>query len=215
MSDTNNSDDYSSFDGLSPPYVDKITTHDSPTALKITKLDKSNWSSWHDQMRHAICHYKLQSYLDGTLVRPNKGSISAENWDNNNNYAQMLIMFNIDTKQNIHISQCKTSNAMWANLAAVHESKGNQTAMAIMQNIWAHSANNTTDIPEHITNIKQHWDRLNLCDDKDFATQRDSSKSSLPLHFHPPGMPSLTSTSVAEGATLYTTQRSATAFSNS
>jgi hypothetical protein len=169
MSDTNNSDNYSSFDGFSPPYVDKITTHDSPTALKITKLDESNWSSWRNQMRHAIRHDKLQSYLDGTLVCPDKGSISAENWNDNDNYTQMLIMFNIDTKQNIHISQCKTSNTMWANLAAVHKSKGNQTAMAIMRNIWAHSADDTTDIPEHITNMKQHWDRLNLCDDEDFA----------------------------------------------
>jgi gag-polypeptide of LTR copia-type len=167
MSEANNSDTSSS--NGSTQHIFKIPTKDSPTALKLTKLDETNWTSWRDQMKHAMRHYKLQSYLDGTVIRPDDDPIDAENWEDNDNYAQMLIMFNIDTKQNIHISQCKTANAMWANLAAVHESKDNQTAMAHMRNIWAHSADDTTDIPEHITTMKQHWDRLNLCDDDDFV----------------------------------------------
>jgi hypothetical protein len=49
----------------------------------------------------------------------------ARNWEHNDNFAQMIIMTNIEQNQSIHISQCDTAHAMWMNLEAVHESKGN------------------------------------------------------------------------------------------
>lgn len=112
-------------------HIYKIPTHDSPAAMKLTKLDETNWSSWRDQMKRAMRHYELRGYADGTLPCPDN-LIDARNWEYNDNFAQMLIMTNIATTQNIHISQCETAAAMWTNLEAVHESKGNQAAMAII-----------------------------------------------------------------------------------
>jgi transposase InsO family protein len=172
MSETNMSIVATSWQGLGDNpednHVYKIPTHDSPTALKLTKLDETNWSSWRDQMKRALRHYQLQSYADGTLPCPNT-LFDARNWEHNDNFAQMIIMTNIEQNQSIHISQCDTAHAMWMNLEAVHESKGNQTAMAIMRNIWGHCAGDNDNIPEHITTLKTHWDRLNLVDDDDFA----------------------------------------------
>jgi hypothetical protein len=165
-------------------HVYKIPAHNSPTALKLTKLDETNWSSWCNQMKCVLRHYQLQSYADGTLPCPNT-LFDARNWEHNDNFAQMIIMTYIEQNQSIHISQCNTAHVMWMNLEAVHESKGNQTAMAIMQNIWGHCADDNDSIPEHITTLKTHWDCLNLVDDNDFAISEQQFKvlisTSLPL----------------------------------
>jgi hypothetical protein len=134
MSDTNSDTNSPTWEGIET-CIDKIDTRDSPTALKLTKLDETNWSSWRDQMKHAMVHYRLQPYLDGSLPCPVNNPVYIDNWQHNDNFAQMLIIFNIEAKQNIHISQCASANTMWNNLEAIHESKGNQTAMAIMHNM--------------------------------------------------------------------------------
>jgi hypothetical protein len=96
--------DVAQWNGIFDHHIYKLSTCDSPTALKLTKLDETNWSSWCDQMKRALRHYELESYVDGSLECPDD-PFDARNWAFNDNFAQMVIMTNIATSQSIHISQ--------------------------------------------------------------------------------------------------------------
>ena len=109
----------------------------------------------------------------------------AKNWDFNDNYVQVMIINNISSTEMVHISQCTTAKAMWDNLEAVHELKGNQTIVSVIQNLFYMKVTEDSNISEHLAQLKKYWERINQMDDKDFKISDILFKviisSSLPL----------------------------------
>jgi hypothetical protein len=73
---------------------------------------------------------------------------------------------------------------MWSNLEAIHETKGHQTAMGVLRNIFQSIAKDNTDIDQHLTKLKVNWDQLNTIDNNEYKILSGQFKvlitSSLP-----------------------------------
>ena len=126
----------------------------------------------------------VEGYAEGTIKRPDSAP-DADNWDYNDNYAQILIVNNVAQTEMIHVGQSVTAHAVWSNLEAVHESKGHQTITAIIRNLFRTTAEEDANISEHLNTLKTYWERINLIDDEDFRIPdvlfKGIISSSLPL----------------------------------
>jgi hypothetical protein len=57
---------------------------------------------------------------------------------------------------------------MWANLVAMHKSKGHQTTIFYMCNLFHTTAKEGDNVTEHLNKLKQYWEKLNLLGNNDF-----------------------------------------------
>ncbi|KAF8226195.1 hypothetical protein L208DRAFT_1190720, partial [Tricholoma matsutake] len=73
----------------------------------------------------------------------------------------------------------------WKNLEAIYKNKSQETAVAIIRNLWHTTAEEDDNISEHLTTLKKYWERLNLVDNNNFRIPEVQFKiaivSSLPL----------------------------------
>ena len=112
----------------------------------------------------------VDSYIQSSVDKPNpdEDPEGAENWAFNDTYAKLLITNNIEVVQMVHVGQCATSQVMWASLVAMHKSKGHQTMISYMRNLFHTTAEEGDNITEHLNKLKQYWEKLNLLGDNDF-----------------------------------------------
>ena len=180
-----------SFDGLYEP-----TNADAPTITRvqaregsaITKLSepltKHNWMAWREHMKRVLRLCGVEAYAEGSVVRP-ADTKGAENWEFNDNYTQVMIINNITSLEMMHVSQCMTAKTMWDSLEAVHESKGHQTIVLIIRNLFHTKAEEDSNISKHLNQLKQYWERINQMNEEDFKISDVLFKiiisSSLPL----------------------------------
>src|ERR1700677_197771 len=151
-----------------PSAVTKIQTREGASVLKLAEpLDKRNWSVWKERIKRAFRLCGVEGYAEGTIKRPDDRE-QASNWDYNDNYAQFVIVNDIASSEMVHIGQCTTAHAIWLNLVAIHESKGHQTAIVIMRNLFRTVAEENANISEHLNTMKTYWERLNMVGDDDF-----------------------------------------------
>ena len=68
-------------------------------------------------------------------------------------------------KSIIHIKHGSSSNIAWENLKAIYKDKSQETAIAIIQNLWHTTAEEGDDISDHLTTLKKYWECLNLVDE--------------------------------------------------
>jgi len=101
----------------------------------------------------------------------------------------MLIFADVVSLQKVHVSHHKTAYEMWQNLATVHESKGHQTLIAFMCNLYRCNAEDSDNIVEHITKLKGWCEQINLMGDWRFQISDFSFKlilsHSLPQSWDP------------------------------
>jgi gag-polypeptide of LTR copia-type len=171
--------------GTVGPHIQRIQARESPTSVKLTELlDESNWTSWRDRIVLALRYYKLDTYLQGAPVRPDDPT-EADNWDHNDDFTKLVIMNNIASSEVTHVGRCKTANEMWKSLELIHESKGHTTIIAVIRNLFHTIAAEGANISEHLTKMKQYWERINMIGDEDFRITDRFFKviisSSLPL----------------------------------
>jgi transposase InsO family protein len=151
-----------------PVKIDKVSTIDHAAVCKLPEpLTANNWIVWSGRMRRVLSLADLEEYVDGKIACP-KDPIQAKNWKFNDMYAQTLIMNNISELEMIHVGHCKTANLMWTELQAVHESKGHQTLVAILRNLFHTVASDQTDITIHLTKMKTFWENISAIGDDDF-----------------------------------------------
>ena len=86
----------------------------------------------------ALC--EVEPYVHGEIKQPNKDNDPAgyENWKKNDNYAKHLVTQNVGDESIIHIQHGSTSHVVWKNLEAIYEDKSQETAVAIICNLWLH-----------------------------------------------------------------------------
>ena len=141
----------------------------------------------------ALC--EVEPYVRGEIQQPNKEGdpVGHDNWKKNNNYAKHLITQNVGNKSIIHIQHGSTSYIAWKYLEAIYEDKSQETAVAIIWNLWHTTAEEEDDISEHLNTLKKYWECLNLVNDESFKILEVQFKiaivSSLPpsLYKHKKG----------------------------
>lgn len=95
--------------------------------------------------------------------------MGSNNWDYNNNLAQVVIMNNISSSEMFHVSQCVNAHAMWKSLEAVHEAKGHQTIIAVIHNLFHTIAEETDNINKHLNRLLCYWECVALINDDNFC----------------------------------------------
>src|ERR1700678_1646267 len=182
----------------STPPVTSATTENAPSigVIKtregaITKvtgdgLTGPNWVTWQVRMMSLLALCEVERYMRGESEQPDKevDPVGHVNWKKNDNYAKHLITQNVGDAPLIHIQQGDTSYMAWKNLEAIYEDKSQETAVAIIRNLWHSTAEEEDDINEHLIQLKKYWERLNLVDDENFKIPEVQFKiaivSSLP-----------------------------------
>ena len=149
-------------------------------------LTGPNWVSWQVRMKSLLALCEVEPYVRGEINQPNMEDdpTGHNNWKKNDNYAKHLITQNVSDEAIIHIQYGSTSHVAWKNLEAIYEDKSQETAVAVIRNLWHTTAEEDDDINEHLTNMKKYWERLNLVEDERFRIAEVQFKiaivSSLP-----------------------------------
>ena len=163
---------------------------DAKEAQSITRLPNAltegNWAVWKEQMLRIFKVCGVRAYIEGTLLRPNEATHrdDFDAWEFNDGYAQLLITINLSSSQMLYVTQLPTARTMWQALAAIHEVRGHQTAMAIQRQLFRAEAHDGDNISEHLTRLKEYWERLNMIRNEHFQLSDVAFKniiaSSLP-----------------------------------
>ena len=129
-----------------------------------------NWVTWQVRMLSLLALCEVEPYIRGEIEQPDKeiDPVGHDNWRKNDNYAKHLITQNVGDEPIIHIQHGSTSHVAWKNLEAIYEDKSQETAIAVIRNLWHTIADEDDDIGEHLTSLKKYWERLNLVDDPNF-----------------------------------------------
>jgi len=72
---------------------------------------------------------EITSYVEGSIQCPDEAihSIAANNWSQNDSWAQQVILQNITPSQLHHVVTKETTGDMWKALQATHENKAHVT----------------------------------------------------------------------------------------
>ena len=169
------------------PTIPLIKTHEG-AIMKLTGdgLTGPNWVTWRVRMWSLLALCKVEAYVHGEILQPARDvdPVGHDNWKKNNNYAKHLITQNVADEPLVHIQHGLSSHTAWHNLEAIYEDKSQETAIAIIWNLWHTTAEEEDDIGEHLTTLKKYWEHLNLVNDINFWIPKVQFKiaiiSSLP-----------------------------------
>ena len=167
------------------PSIERVSAREASAITKLPEpLNESNWMVWRERMKRVLRLCGIEAYAAGKVDIPWDAK-GADNWTFNDTYAQVIITNNISSTEMVHVSQCTTAQAIWESLEAVHESKGHQTIVSIIRNLFHTKAEEDSDINEHLNKLKQYWERINQMNEEDFRISDVLFKiiisSSLPL----------------------------------
>ena len=101
-------------------------------------LTGPNWVTWRVRMISLLTLCEVEGYVRGEIKQPNQDNdpIGFTNWKRNDNYAKHLITQNVADEPLVHIQQAGTSHTAWHNLESIYEDKSQETAVAIIRNLW-------------------------------------------------------------------------------
>ena len=164
------------------PSVSTVTTDNTSISLiktregSITKvtgdgLTGPNWATWRVRMMSLFALCEVEPYVCGDITQPNREEdpVGHDNWQKNDNYAKHLITQNVADEPLVHIQHRSSSHTAWKNLEAIYEDKSQETAVAVIRNLWHTTAGEDDDINKHLTTLKKYWERLNLVDDDNIS----------------------------------------------
>ena len=77
----------------------------------------------------------------------------------------------------INVTHLQTAHNMWTSLEAVHESKGQQYAMAISRSLYRTGAEEGDDLIEHLNKLKEAWEKLSILNNRNFIITDTQFKS--------------------------------------
>jgi len=172
---------------LEQPTIPLIWTREG-AITKVTGdgLTGPNWVTWQVRMMSLLALCEVEPYVRGEILQPTREEdlVGHDNWKKNDNYAKHLITQNVADEPLVHIQHRSSSHEAWRNLEAIYEDKSQETAVAIIRNLWHTTAEEEDDISDHLTTLKKYWERLNLVDDNNFKIPEVQFKiaiiSSLP-----------------------------------
>jgi len=149
------------------PTIPLIKTREGAiTKVTSNGLIGPNWVMWHVQMMSLLMLCEVEPYVLGEISQPNweEDPVGHDNWKKNDNYAKHLITQNVADEPLVHIQHHSSSHTAWCNLEAIYEDKSQETAVAIIWNLWHTMAKDDDNISGHLTTLKKYWEHLNLVD---------------------------------------------------
>ena len=155
---------------LSIPTVPRIRATESAAMMRASTLldsKKSNWPAWSRSMTLLFKLVKVNGYVYGTVECPNADDdpIGADNWEYNDTYAQIMIDVNVSDNEKMHTSGAASSHRMWLNLQSMHEYTNRLVLTAHLRTLWSITADEGTDICDHLGKLKRQWDQSNVFTD--------------------------------------------------
>jgi gag-polypeptide of LTR copia-type len=88
----------------------------------------TNWVVWRAHMITKFQCCGVEKYVNGTIRCPDPAADSdldgVEDWSCNDNFARVLISWNVTPPEQVHILGCDSAQEMWKNLEDVHGSQG-------------------------------------------------------------------------------------------
>ena len=129
---------------------------------------------------------EVEAYICGEILQPvqDVDPVGHDNWKKNDNYAKHLITQNVADEPLVHIQHGSSSHTAWHNLEVIYEDKSQETAVAIIRDLWHTTAEEEDNIGEHLTTLKKYWECLNLVDNSNLQIPKVQFKiaiiSSLP-----------------------------------
>jgi gag-polypeptide of LTR copia-type len=134
------------------------------TTLSVM-LNRFNWLVWKEQMIGVLdlCEL-LPLVVHGTVQKPNQAEQPEDysNWKHNDCFVKCVICRNIEADRYIYIMRCDTSHDMWRSLVAVYEPPGFENPVEISRCLTQTRADEEEDIVEHIEQLKEYWEQLNM-----------------------------------------------------
>ena len=171
MSGTSTENSTLSTEPIEQPTIPLIKTQEG-AITKVTSdgLTGPNWVMWCIWMMSLLMLCEVEPYILGEIPQPSREEdpVGHANWKKNDNYAKHLITQNIADEPLVHIQHSSSSHTAWHNLEAIYEDKSQETAIAIIRNLWHTTADEDDDISEHLTTLKKFWESLNLVDVNNF-----------------------------------------------
>ena len=107
---------------------------------------------------------KVNGYVYGTIECPNadEDPLGADNWEYNDTYAQIMISINVAQSEKMHTSGANSAHRMWLNLQSMHEYTNRLVLTAHLRALWHITADEGTNICEHLGKLKRQWDQTNM-----------------------------------------------------
>jgi len=127
-----------------------------------------NWTSWSHLMNYLIQMVDIKEYVDSTLPCPDPAQdpVRASSWKYNDTCAQMCITNNISNKLNVHTEGCTTTHEMWKTLKGMFKTPSQQDYTEQLCIIFETRATEGTNILDHLTNLKQTWNKVHIFSEK-------------------------------------------------
>ena len=148
--------------------IKRISPKDYGNVLDIgEKLGEDNWAIWQELFMHTIDLFLgALALLQGLLTKPDsvRFPTKSDTWEANNKWLGLLIIWNLEHTQHIHIKHFNNAWAMWIALEAVHEPKGHFIIVNIECMLFYTKAEEGNDLVEHTNKLKTYWEQVNAFD---------------------------------------------------
>ena len=149
------------------PSVQRIRATESAAMFRTGELldnKINNWPSWSQAMNLLFKLVKVNGYVYGTVECPDvdEDPVGADNWEYNDTYAQIMISINVAQTEKMHTSGANSAHRMWLNLQSMHEYTNRLVLTAHLRALWHITADEGTNICEHLGRLKHQWDQTNM-----------------------------------------------------
>jgi hypothetical protein len=162
--------------------VKVIRTKDYLSISKIAERDHltdDNWHEWKERSKRVFLLCKISGYVNRTLKRPNEltDPDGANNWDENDCWAQQVIIQNVAASQMNHVGSMASSATMYHALSVTHENKAYGTVHHVQCLLHETKAGEGDNILKHLDILKSYHDRINKFPHPDFHVSNVRFKS--------------------------------------
>ena len=138
-------------------------------------------------MKHIFKNCKITKYIEGSIQCPDQldQPLAANNWSQNNSWAQQVILQNITPSQLHYVATKETAEAVWKALQATHKNKAHVTVDHLQRLIYGTKVEDSNDLVKHFKTMKNYHDCINQFPKEEFHITDTRFKSiistSLPL----------------------------------
>ena len=131
------------------------------------RLNDTNWDVWRAHMITQFQNCGVEGYVNGTIRCPDPAADleGVDNWSCNDNFARVLISWNVTPREQVRILGCDSAHEMWNNLEDAHESQGSKRYKPIFaqwRKLFGITAKEGDNIVEHLDKLKQCRHRINF-----------------------------------------------------
>lgn len=120
----------------------------------IKKFNGEDFSTWKFLIVKILKSKKVWQYVDGTTPKPEPSSSTFDNWNDRDNYAQMLIATALESNIIEEIRDCDTAKETWTKLEQMHEHKSEANVSLLFQKFYDYRMTDSDNIQTHINKVQ-------------------------------------------------------------